>query len=147
MVGGSGARLATGRLGCKTRSRIYAKSHCHTITANIAWKGDRCKYTYYYNMFQKNRSFFTHPNLQTHPNLPKGKEQITPHIDIQPPPSLPRRGGTDTLVAYYQKVIDNQSNLHPPVYDSNGVTCISPSGENERGLMSAEKSAAESFAK
>ena len=65
-------------------------------------------------MFQKNRSFFTHPNLQTHPNLPKGKEQITPHIDIQPPPSLPRRGGTDTLVAYYQKVIDNQSNLHLP---------------------------------
>ena len=93
MVGGSGARLATGRLGGKTRSRIYAKSPCHTITANIAWKGDRCKYTYYYNMFQKNRSFFTHPNLQNHPNLPKGKEQITPHIAISPHLTSPEGEG------------------------------------------------------
>ena len=90
---------------------------------------------------------------QTHPDLPKGKEQVTPnigfclyikvvvtqHIDIEPPPNLPRRGGTDTivsiivymcvwdvrqcprgtdtLVAYYQKVIDNQSNLQLPVFD------------------------------
>ena len=64
---------------------------------------------------------------------------ITPQTAIQPPPSLPRRGGTDTivsiivymcvwdvrqcprgtdtLVAYYQKVIDNQSNLQLPVFD------------------------------
>ena len=38
----------------------------------------------------------------------------------QPPPSLPRRGGTDTLG------IDT-----PSIY---GVTYISPTGENERGL-------------
>ena len=57
----------------------------------------------------------------------------------QPPPSLPRRGGTvtivsiivymcvwdvrhcprgtDTLVAYFLKVIDNYSNLQLPVFD------------------------------
>ena len=28
----------------------------------------------------------------------------------------------------------NQSNLHQPVFDRTRVTCISPSGENERGL-------------
>ena len=43
----------------------------------------------------------THPNLQTHPDLPKGKEQVTIPIisanELQPPPSLPRRGGTDTI--------------------------------------------------
>ena len=26
----------------------------------------------------------THPNLQTHPDLPKGKEQVTPDIDTRP---------------------------------------------------------------
>ena len=35
--------------------------------------------------------------MKTHPNLPKGKEQVTPANHHQPPPSLPRRGGTDTL--------------------------------------------------
>ena len=78
MVGGSGARLAAGCLGSKTRSRIYAKSPRHTIIANIAWKGDRCKCTYYYNMFQRNGRFFTHPNL------PQGKGLFTPAIDISP---------------------------------------------------------------
>ena len=48
-------------------------------------------------MFQKNRSFFTHPNLQTHPNLPKGKEQITPHIDINPHLASPEGEGQTLL--------------------------------------------------
>ena len=39
----------------------------------------------------------------------------------QPPPSLPRRGGTDTLDCQWLIRL--------------GVTCISPTGENERGLM------------
>ena len=49
----------------------------------------------------------------------------------QPPPSLPRRGGTDTLECLTISKIS--------IF---GVTCISPSGENERGLMSAGKSSA-----
>ena len=39
----------------------------------------------------------------------------------QPPPNLPRRGGTDTLDCQWLIRL--------------GVTCISPTGENERGLM------------
>ena len=49
----------------------------------------------------------------------------------QPPPSLPRRGGTDTLECLTISKIS--------IF---GVTCISPSGENERGLKSAGKSSA-----
>ena len=45
--------------------------------------GDRCKYTYYYNMFQRNGRFFTHPNL------PQGKEQVTPNIGFSPHLSSP----------------------------------------------------------
>ena len=29
--------------------------------------------------------------------FPGGIAIVTPHIDIQPPPNLPRRGGTDTI--------------------------------------------------
>ena len=47
---------------------------------------------------------------------------------LQPPPSLPRRGGTDTLVAWLSGC-----------YQYSRVICISPTGENERGLMSAGK--------
>ena len=49
----------------------------------------------------------------------------------QPPPNLPRRGGTDTIG--YLIIICK----HLIICDlsANRVTCISPSGENERGLM------------
>ena len=33
----------------------------------------------------------------THPNLPQGKEQVTPNIGFSPHLSSPRRGGTDTI--------------------------------------------------
>ena len=48
-----------------------------------------------------------------------------------PPPNLPRRGGTDTIG--YLIIICK----HLIICDlsANRVTCISPSGENERGLM------------
>ena len=48
----------------------------------------------------------THPNLPrriTHPDIPKGKEQVTMLCQrllqtiISAPPSLPRRGGTVTI--------------------------------------------------
>ena len=47
---------------------------------------------------------------------------------LQPLPSLPRRGGTYTLVAWLSEC-----------YQYSSVICISPTGENERGLMSAGK--------
>ena len=49
----------------------------------------------------------------------------------QPPPNLPCRGGTDTIG--YLIIICK----HLIICDlsANRVTCISPSGENERGLM------------
>ena len=57
----------------------------------------------------------THPNLPqgtTHPNLPQGKELVTPTKCHQPPPSLPRRGGTDT--PGHRQSFDIQSNQHLP---------------------------------
>ena len=109
--------------------------------------------------------------LQTHPNLPKGKEQVTPnigfclyikvvvtqHIDIQPPPSLPRRGGRDTigyliithgnLIITHGNLIITHSNLIIGDLSLTRVTCIqqsltkqsicpSPSREVRWGLMS-----------
>ena len=101
---------------------------------------------------------------QTHPNLPKGKEQVTPnigfclyikvvvtqHIDIQPPPNLPRRGGRDTigyLIITHGNLIITHSNLIIGDLSLTRVTCIqqsltkqsicpSPSGEARWGLMS-----------
>ncbi len=57
----------------------------------------------------------TNPNLPqgtTHPNLPQGKELVTPTKWCQPPPSLPRRGGTDT--PEHRQSFDIQSNQHLP---------------------------------
>ena len=106
---------------------------------------------------------------QTHPNLPKGKEQVTPnigfcfyikvvvtpHIDIQPPPNLPRRGGRDTigyliithgnLIITHGNLIITHSNLIIGDLSLTRVTCIqqsltkqsicpSPSGEARWGL-------------
>ena len=56
---------------------------------------------------------------QTHPDLPKGKEQVTLHLDFsqshQPPPSLPRRGGTDTLITDNPLIIKQSSVTVPPL--------------------------------
>ena len=91
----------------------------------------------------------------------RGTIIITLHTAIQPPPNLPRRGGTDTigyLIITHSNLIITHSNLIIGDLSLTIVTCIhqsmskqsnspSPSGEVRRGLMSAEKSAAESFAK
>ena len=50
---------------------------------------------------------------------------------FSPPPSLPRRGGTDTIgymIVICRYLIISDLSI-------NGVTSISPTGENERGLM------------
>ncbi len=64
----------------------------------------------------------THPNLPqgtTHPNLPQGKELVTKAKWHQPPPSLPRRGGTDTI-----------DRLTVIGLSPTRVTCIATSGNN-----------------
>ena len=92
---------------------------------------------------------------QTHPNLPKGKEQVTPnigsclyikvvvtpHTAIQPPPSLPRRGGTDTigyLIITHSNLIIGDLSLTIVTCNSQPLTkqsnCPSPSGEDRWGL-------------
>ncbi|KIP63972.1 hypothetical protein ST45_02685 [Prevotella pectinovora] len=47
---------------------------------------------------------------QTHPNLPKGKEQITPAIDDSPHLASPEGEGQILLCL----IINSQSNLHLP---------------------------------
>ena len=60
-----------------------------------------------YSATDYSQSYQPPPSLQTHPNLPKGKEQVTllcqrlqqinSANEHQPPPSLPRWGGTVTI--------------------------------------------------
>ena len=89
-----------------------------------------------------------------------GKIIITPHTAIQPPPNLPRRGGTDTigyliithgnLIITHGNLIITHSNLIIGDLSLTRVTCIqqsltkqsicpSPSGEARWGLMSLAK--------
>ena len=77
------------------------------------------------------------------------KVVVTQHIDIQPPPNLPRRGGTDTigyLIITHGNLIITHSNLIICDLSLTSVTCIqqsltkqsicpSPSGEARWGLM------------
>ena len=79
-----------------------------------------------------------------------GKIIITPHTAIEPPPNLPRRGGTDTigyLIITHGNLIITHSNLIIGDLSLTRVTCIqqsltkqsicpSPSGEARWGLMS-----------
>ena len=73
--------------------------------------------------------------MKTHPDLPKGKEQVTPIIAISPHLASPEGEGQIHLTAWLSMTYQIRSNLHLPVFDRTGVTCISPTGENERGLM------------
>ena len=82
-------------------------------------------------MFQRNGRFFTHPNL------PQGKEQVTPNIGFSPHLSSPEGEGQIPSVVWlsdYQYLINNKGNLYSQGFDRTRVTCISPTGENERGL-------------
>ena len=74
------------------------------------------------------------PPKITHPSLPQGKEQVTLPIVISPHLTSPEGEGQMPCRLNVIGLSQNKTNLHPPVYDSNRVTCISPTGENERGL-------------
>ena len=92
------------------------------------WKSQISYYSVYCHQPPPSRRI-THPNLQTHPDLPKGKEQVTIPIisanELQPPPSLPRRGGTSYSWLFdYQRITINRSNLHLPRWGDAGYSVL-----------------------
>ena len=60
---------------------------------------------------------------------------VTLHLQFSPHLTSPEGEGQIHLTALLSMACQIRSNLHPPVFDRTGVTCISPTGENERGLM------------
>ena len=65
---------------------------------------------------------------------PWGRNKLLLQITISPHLSSPEGEGQIHLTAWLSMAYQIRSNLHPPVFDKTGVTCISPTGENERGL-------------
>ena len=73
------------------------------------------------------------PRMITHPNLPHGKGQaITKPNCFQPPPSLPRRGGTVTIAIDKRLIIRQLQMIIRQYSTANGI-CPSPSGEARWG--------------
>ena len=60
---------------------------------------------------------------------------VTSHLQFSPHLASPEGEGQIHLTAWLSMAYQIRSNLHLPVFDRTGVTCISPTGENERGLM------------
>ena len=60
---------------------------------------------------------------------------VTSHLQFSPHLASPVGEGQIHLTAWLSMAYQIRSNLHHPVFDITGVTCISPTGENERGLM------------
>ena len=59
---------------------------------------------------------------------------VTLHLQFSPHLASPEGEGQIHLTAWLSMAYQIRSNLHLPVFDRTGVTCISPTGENERGL-------------
>ena len=59
---------------------------------------------------------------------------VTSHLQFSPHLTSPVGEGQIHLTAWLSMAYQIRSNLHLPVFDRTGVTCISPTGENERGL-------------
>ena len=55
------------------------------------------------------------PRRITHPNLPKGKEQVTSANELQPPLVLPRRGEAGYSVSDKPLIIKQSSVSVPPL--------------------------------
>ena len=65
----------------------------------------------------------------------RGRNKLLLQITISPHLASPEGEGQIHLTAWLSMAYQIRSNLHLPVFDRTGVTCISPTGENERGLM------------
>ena len=61
--------------------------------------------------------------------------EVSLHHLFSPHLASPEGEGQIHLTAWLSMAYQIRSNLHHPVFDITGVTCISPTGENERGLM------------